>query len=136
MNQPTLRIVSDASQEAIALIEDLAAKQGEYEAAKRTVKEYDDNMKRLRQEFSEDVGPEVASLIEAGQYGLEITVAVAQRRVKNMGKLVKMLGPDVFLKLAKVNISDVEKYIPEDQLDEVLEKTPTNTRTARIIKRA
>lgn len=55
-----------------------------------------------------------AFLLEAGACKLE------QRKVIDVMKIMTWLGSETFAKIAKVNVSDAEKYLNPDQCAEVL----------------
>lgn len=57
------------------------------------------------------------------------------RKVKDMPLAVKHLGVDTFLKVAKIGLADIDKYLNEAQKAEVIETTESLTRSMKILKR-
>lgn len=63
--------------------------------------------------------------------------AKASREIKSMLTVFKLLGQKMFLKLARVNIGDLEKYLTPEELDKVLVDTGkyTERRDIKIIEK-
>lgn len=56
----------------------------------------------------------------AGPYVVEIGNPHMSRKIKNVSDLYSYLGHEQFLKIAKVNLGDVDKYVPESKKPEIL----------------
>lgn len=50
-------------------------------------------------------------------------------------EVIKILGIDTVLKIAKIGVGDLRKYLTEDQLSKVLTEARTGTRKVKIIAR-
>lgn len=60
--------------------------------------------------------------IKGDHWLLEVTACKKNsRKLKNLDLLRTLMGDDVFFKVAKVNISDVEKYLTPEQTVKVIE---------------
>lgn len=53
------------------------------------------------------------------------------RRITSMKKVRKILGKELFLKLASVTLSDLDKYMTPDQLEECVEETTAGSRRVK-----
>lgn len=89
-------------------------------------------------EFDDFDLADVETKIEASQYVCKIGVMGNKRLAKEGAapKMMELLGPDTYYKLAKVNLSDLDKYLTPDQVAQVLDKERTSTRTIKVTKRA
>lgn len=57
------------------------------------------------------------------------------RTVKDMPLAIKHLGVETFLQVAKVSLSDIDKYLNDAQKAEVIETSESTTRSMKIMKR-
>ena len=76
--------------------------------------------KRLAENYEPDEIVKVTAkhwLLEAGACSKE------PRKVLDPLKVMKMLGTETFAKIAKINVSDAEKYLNPDQCAEVLSES-------------
>lgn len=51
----------------------------------------------------------------------------------DLDKVIKILGPEAFLKIAKVGITDLRKYLTEAQFKDVAEEGLTGTRRIKVV---
>jgi hypothetical protein len=56
--------------------------------------------------------------------------------IKNMDLAVEMLGEDLFLKLAKITMKDLQAYLTPDQLEQVVSSSYASKRRVKVAKLA
>jgi hypothetical protein len=56
-----------------------------------------------------------------------------ERKITNMPKLFELIGEDTFLKIAKVTLTDVDKYLGTAEKDKCLEETLTGPRKISVV---
>ena len=76
-----------------------------------------------------DKGVEIGSVfrVEVGKKG-------ASRSITDMQKVRKLMGSDLFFKVATVALKDIDQYLTGPQRDEVIE-TKRGSRSYKVIKR-
>lgn len=67
-------------------------------------------------------------------FRLEAGAVGSSRSIKDLATVRKLLGDDLFMKLASVKLGDLDKYMTPPQLDQVL-ATDRTLRTVKIIRR-
>jgi len=127
---------SQVSMETLGiLIDEVGSLEAEAQKAKATLKKYDASKKKLLEMADLVIASSCKGLVVSGcDYAAEIGPRGSIRSVKNIAKAVVLLGEEVFLKLAKINLGDLEKYLTETQLDEVVEVGNTGSRSLKIVK--
>jgi hypothetical protein len=124
---PLLEAEADLLADPLAAeIDALGVLTSDYEAAQALVKDYDKRtalvLARVRA-----LGTEFASYD-----GLAFRASVDgrttnRREIVNLPKILVYLGPDTFMKLATLKLSDVDKYLDAVQQADVLKTTPTTS---------
>jgi len=83
---------------------------------------------------SAELEQEGSGFIEGEHYTATIgPCALKPRTVENLERFYEIVGHEAFFKLAKVNVSDVEKYCTPDQCAEVISQEVVHT-TKRALK--
>lgn len=96
----------------------LKKKMDEMELLKKQMIEYANDT------LADEEGTEVKT-----KYGdVKIGKRGTARSVTDMDKAVEMLGTDTFMKIAKIGLADLDKYLNPDQLELVTVTKVTNTR--------
>ena len=84
---------------------------------------------KLEQDIAQDEGVS----IDGDHWILDISACKKKNReIKNIALIQKFLGAEVFAQIAKVNISDLEKYLTPDQLIQVINEDTGFTSTRKI----
>jgi len=79
--------------------------------------------------FGNDTLPPDAGLEVATKEGtLKIGVCATQREITNIDKAIEFLGMETFMKLAKISLSDLDKYLNPEQIAMVTETKVTEQR--------
>lgn len=126
------------------LIDKLGEMQPEHDKRAKKIKELEDADKeygKLRKELCELLETVASGPFEpVEQYGehykVEAGPAAAQRFVTDMAKVRELLEDAVFMQLAKVNITDLDKYMTPPQLEQVTDVKPGARKKIEIIKRS
>jgi hypothetical protein len=127
-------LVSDISQDIQNEIDALGLLEPEVKKAKALVKDYAERAAALVASLG-DGDPELGKLVQAAVFQAELTPCAQKRSIKDLPRLINILGAQTFLQIADVKIGDVVKYVPEAQLDEVLETSRIGPRTVKLSKR-
>ena len=128
-----IQIANDVEADDAAEIDALGQLRESYDQAKTFIKDYDARLKALAsRQAAHASSPEHVRLVPSGKFVLELAKPAATRRISNLPRLIEILTPKLFLTLCKVNTGDIEKYVPEHQLPEVLETVYADTRSAKI----
>ena len=78
---------------------------------------------------------DAAGEVELGQvFKVEVGKKGSSRSIKDMGKVVELMGPELFLKVASVTLKNLDDYLTAPQRAEVIETKRTN-RSYKLIKR-
>jgi hypothetical protein len=82
-----------------------------------------------------DAADDAEGMTEIGaQYSVEIGKKGAARKVKDMLKVYKLMGKELFFKVVQVALKDIDAYLTQPQRDEVLETSRTS-RSYKLTKR-
>lgn len=54
------------------------------------------------------------------------------REVTDMERAIELMGVDTFLKVAKINLTDIDAYLRPDEVSEVTKTTRTDTRQVKV----
>ena len=63
---------------------------------------------------------------------MEFTKASMEVEITDKPGLVKALGKDVFMEIAKVGVTDMKKYLAQNEIDQFTTKVPGSRRLASI----
>lgn len=109
----------------------------------------DTKLKRLTQKYGSELSTAKAELQKLADDNLEndrdlkivtkigVVTVSAKTKVRELIKpikLRKMLGKKTFNKIAKISMSDIDKYLTEDEIAKVVKTTITGTRKISIEK--
>jgi hypothetical protein len=87
-----------------------------------------DELKKRLEEYQPDEIVQIVGkqyMLEAGACSLE------QRKITDVLKVMTMLGPETFAKIAKVGVADAEKYLVPEQFESVV-SVPGFTKNRKI----
>lgn len=116
-----LGLMHEASVDAKAKIKELS----------KIVDAYNSEIVKLQDKLDNYVSGDDGTLnIEGSEFILGIGAKGKSRSIKDISKVRTILGHDTFMALAKVNLTDLDKYLTEAQLKE----TVHTDRTARVVK--
>jgi hypothetical protein len=126
------------------LIDEIGEMQAEHDKRAKKIKEL--------QDADKDYGKKLKELVElinttandpfepvtayGTQFKVEANPCSKSRFITDMQKVGELLGEDVFMQLAKVNITDLDKYMTPPQLEQVTDVKPGSRSKIEIIKRA
>ena len=68
------------------------------------------------------------------EFKIEVGKKGSSRSIKDMPKVVELMGPELFLKVATVTLKHLDDYLTKAQRDEVVETTRTS-RSYKLIRR-
>jgi len=107
---------------ATAMVVDrIVALRKEIEAISPQQKEYDKLVKDLRTQAMEQ-DPDQIVAFEGTDVNLIFGEAAHTRAVKDMLAAKKALGNEVFFKVAKITLGDLDKYLTPEELGELVEE--------------
>lgn len=95
-----------------------------------SVKPYETALKKLQEQITKTlheagVSPEEAGSEIAGEFVAEYSKAGNKRSIENMAYARELLGDELFMTLAKVNLSDLDAYLTPPQLEKVIVTEPS-----------
>jgi hypothetical protein len=128
-------LVNDITPEQAAEIDDLGEMVPWIKDYKAKVAAYEKRVKALVAALTEGAPADQCRVAQGNRFTAELGEQAKQRKLKDLGALIKILTPQVFLQIAKVNIGDITAYVPAHQLDEVLVTERTETRAVSFKKR-
>lgn len=95
--------------------------------------QFDEVKKELQARVDAQAGPTDTLEIKGEHWRVSIGVAAkAPRKVTDVAMIQKFVGQEVFAKIAKVNISDVDKYLTPDQVALVVEDSGEYTNRRKV----
>ncbi len=115
--------------EAEPIIAKITALQEQLKPLGKAKKELQTAVDTLDLEDDDAVGDELGQVfkVEIGKKG-------SSRSIKDMSKVVELMGPELFLKVATVTLKNIDDYLTAPQREEVLETT-RGSRSFKLIKR-
>jgi predicted nuclease with TOPRIM domain len=122
-------LVGDLNEQAEPIYKQIAALQEQLKPLSDATKELNAKVEELEldpDETREELG--TCYRVEVGKRGVS-------RSIKDMEKVVELMGEELFLKTAKVNLKDLDAYLTLPQREEVL-KTTRTARSSKLVKRA
>lgn len=66
------------------------------------------------------------------EFDIELGAKGSKTVITDKEKVLELLGEKVFFELAQISITDLKKYLTEDQIEEVTETTRPNKRRAKV----
>jgi hypothetical protein len=127
-------VANDVPPEIRKQIDALGHDEPVYRVAQQTVKDYEARKKALIAEASVNIPDDQERLIKGDKFILALGAAGEKRELKDLARLIAIMGPELFLQVCKVNIGDIVQYVPEHQLDEVLKSERSGARSAKFKK--
>lgn len=95
---------------------------------------FEEVKKVLASKLALEVEPEETATIKGAHWVLDVGVAAKNaRKVTNIPQVQAFLGAETFAKVAKVNISDLEKYLTPDQLAQVVDDDTGYSNKRKIV---
>lgn len=89
--------------------------------------------KELKERLAASLQPTETTVINGKHYDLEVGVsAKSPRAVEDKEAVLKMLGLEVFVQVAKIGVTDAQKYLTGEQLDSVC-NAPGYTGNRKIV---
>jgi hypothetical protein len=80
--------------------------------------------------------PAVTAALAGLQYEGEVGAKGRKTVVVDRDKLIEALGLDLFLKIAEVSVTDMRRYLTDDQLATIIEQPHVNKRSIKFWKKA
>ncbi|MCL4743821.1 MAG: hypothetical protein KJZ83_00250 [Burkholderiaceae bacterium] len=100
------------------------------------LKPYNDAVAKLKAKIEEIEAGDDAEREELGaSFRLEIGKRGTSREIKDLKKVQKLMGNDLFYKCAKVALKDIDAYLTLPQRGEVIKENRT-TRSFKVVERA
>lgn len=116
---------------------DLEAKAVEYRALEKKIEKFNNTIgatfTELKKEFLEyansTLGDDEELVIKVpGEKELKIGSRSNVRSITDMDKAVELLGTDTFMKIAKIGLTDLDKYLTPEEVAEVTVTKRSDTR--------
>jgi hypothetical protein len=99
------------------------------------LKERDDMMGELKELVNSTVPKDKEAVLVSKEYAVDIGVLSTSRQIiAPMKTVAKMLGPKLFWKLCKLNLSDLDRHLNEEQRSKILQENEGNKRSIKIKK--
>lgn len=112
-----------------ALVDEMAALLPKVSEAKAVLKQFDDRRKKLQALAVEKMAnPEMPYTIQGTKAVATFSAQASQRIITDMAKVAELMGTETFLKVAKVTVTDIDKYLSGIQKEQVLAKKATGSR--------
>jgi hypothetical protein len=124
--------IAGAAKALIDLVGTLQDKVEEIEKTNPEFKKLAEAQKKLKA-AAQTMAPLNMGMVVMGQtHRITLKPAATKRSVKNLAAIKAILGEKVFMELASVALSDIDKYLTPEQQDEVLKYDLAETRTYKV----
>jgi hypothetical protein len=110
----------------------------ELDAAKKLVKAaqavIDEAAKTIRTNVEDNVHPDQTTNLEGTLGTVQLSACPKEVGTVDMDKAIELLGTETFLRLAKISIGDLRKYLTPEQFEEVATTERTGTRRVTLVE--
>lgn len=113
-------------------VEALVKLKKEADKAKAVIAEYDGARKALMELIPEDASDFEPVIFEGETHNAVFSARAAKRSVADLQKLHSILGNKVFYEIASVPLTEVDKYLSEEEKEQVLMTAHTGPRVIKI----
>jgi hypothetical protein len=126
--------VSEAVRSAVDSYVVAKAEHDELAKLTKTAKKHvDENADLLRAHTEGTVTPDLPLAIHGHEHSIEVGAAPKAVTDVNLDKVIEILGVEAFLKIAKVGITDLRKYLTPEQFEEACTEELSGTRRIKVI---
>lgn len=91
-----------------------------------------DEIKKHFSGIAKSMPQDEVAIFKGTEGELEFTKASQEIEITNKDGLIKALGKDVFKEIAKVSVTDMRKYLAQNEIDQFTTKVPGSRRLASI----
>lgn len=133
VDQTQYSVISDLIEQAGALKPEADKIIAKIDALKKQLDPYTKAMGKLADAVKElGLDPAVEAQEISPNFVARIGKCSKKREVKDMAKVRELLGDEVFLFLAKVNLGDLDAYLTPPQLTQVIEEGYSESRKVTV----
>ena len=120
------------SSEVAVVVERMAELSIEINKLKKLVDEYDKMKSSLVKRIPEDAEESEPVVFEGINHVVEFSPRPMVRFVTDLSEVRDLLGDDVFMSLAKVNLGDLDKYLGPVELGSVVSESRSGSRRCAV----
>ena len=106
------------------------------EKAKPINLEISEIQKAIMERVDSQIEPTEKMVVKASTVWVEIGEKAKSRTITDMEKVVELFGTETFLKVAKVGLADIDKYLTPEQIALCVSEEKTGRRSIKFTKKA